>query len=116
MREIKFKFLMENGEVTKPYYLRELIDSNAYINIEYEYSSKIKQELQYAGLKDKNDIEVYRGDIIEDESGFKYEVIFDNEESRYGAKYKNKIYDMNKKQIIKTKVIGNIYENPELLK
>ena len=39
MREIKFKFLMENGEVTKPYYLRELIDSDSYINIECETMS-----------------------------------------------------------------------------
>ena len=59
MREIKFKFLMEDGQVTNPYYLRELIDSDSYVNIECEYSSKIKQELQYTGLKDKNGVDIY---------------------------------------------------------
>ena len=120
MREIKFKFLMENGEVTKPYYLKELIDSDAYINIECEYSCKIKQELQYTGLKDKNDVEIYEGDIIElicNESGCvltgKYICLFKDGCFKFkenGSDWVGTISDSN------IKVIGNIYENPELLK
>ena len=143
MREIKFKFLLENGEVTEPYYLKELIDSDAYINIECEYSSKIKQELQYTGLKDKNNVEIYEGDILttlyitpmgnitDILSNEIYLVEFKNGMFGYSSKTKfNPLEDF----IIKTKgeyisncgcktiynetiieVIGNIYENPELL-
>ena len=78
MREIKFKFLMENGEITRPYYLKELIDSDSYINIECEYSSRIKQELQYTGLKDKNKKEIYKDYLLKDDKGRLFQVIEDN--------------------------------------
>ena len=78
-REIKFKFLMEDGTVTEPYYLRELIDSDSYVNIECEWNSKIKQELQYTNRKDKNNVEIYEGDIIKGGVYLAYEVKWDHE-------------------------------------
>lgn len=120
MREIKFKFLMENGEVTKPYYLRELIDSDSYINIECEYSSKIKQELQYTGLKDKNDVEIYEGDIIR-VNKLTYDK--NNEFNTFIGIvefYKGCFHMSIQKMLLLSygedvEIIGNIYENPELL-
>lgn len=123
MREIKFKFLMENREITSPYYLKELIDSDSYINIECEYSSKIKQELQYTGLKDKNGVEIYEGDVLEafDILGEReiYPVIFidgafmgkrlDDEEFPYFYLFANKSLSET------YRVIGNIHENKDLL-
>ena len=117
MREIKFKFLMENGEITDTYYLKELIDSDSYINIECEYSSKIKQELQYTGLKDKNGVEIYEGDIIK-VNGNLYEVWHSGlafgliDKNKDFFEYMCQLCDMNGKVY---EVIGNIYENPELL-
>lgn len=140
MREIKFKFLMENGEITDTYYLKELIDSDSYINIECEYSSKIKQELQYTGLKDINNKEIYEDDIVIEKSypffGNAPEVTNSNQECdelNYvgvvtwddgyyldlktvsdrvrGLAIGNTLYDYENLE-----VIGNIYENPELLK
>lgn len=125
MREIKFKFLMENGEITDPYYLIELIDSDSYINIECEYSSsKIKQELQYTGLKDKNGIEIYEGDILElidwwDDSVSIHPVFYKNsafmcqrlDDKEFPFFYLQGNDDLKDGY----KIIGNIYENPELL-
>lgn len=125
MRENKFKFLLENGEVTQPYYLKELIDSDAYINIECEYSSKIKQELQYTGLKDKNDMEIYKGDIVKVCNGSINGIGM--KDKPYEIKWKpNKGWDMhlflwdnqgenNMDSTHWIEVIGNIYENKELL-
>ena len=118
MREIKFKFLMEDGEVTESYYLKELIDLDSYISVESEYSSKIKQELQYTGLKDKNGIEIYEGDIIEyDFNKFNYRIEFLNAEFIARRFYENieNLYPGEFDYGKECKVIGNIYENPELL-
>lgn len=70
---------------------------------------------QFTGLHDKNGEEIYEGDIVEcDDKGSKslHEVRFTSEkcdESRFGwdsvGWYENEI-----------EVIGNIYENPELIK
>jgi uncharacterized phage protein (TIGR01671 family) len=78
---------------------------------------------QYTGLTDSNDDPIYEGDIIIDNQKQKYEIIFDENHARYDLKvcgenklrgqtsYGTEIYE--KKHI---EVIGNIFENPELLK
>lgn len=69
--------------------------------------------VQYAGLKDIFGTEVFEGDIVTDLLGDKYEVRF-NEFCAFQL-YKNDDYFMAIYPGIKLNVIGNIYENPELL-
>lgn len=72
--------------------------------------------LQYTGVKDKNNIEIYEGDIVMDDSGYWYKVHFyrgcwdlitldlDDNESIHLFRFNSLI-----------EIVGNIYENPELL-
>lgn len=85
--------------------------------------------LQYTGLKDKNGKEIYEGDILLLEKGTKRTVFsvpggfaiesLDDDLNKYGKEIFVPIEGLSDEQnasfIKSTKVIGNIYENPELL-
>ena len=95
------------------------------INDHYGYVSSIQsfmdeeefEIMQYTGLLDKNGVEVYFNDIVEDEYGHRYEVVFEGDclrcngirRIRGGHKPKNRWFGRG------LKIIGNRYENPELL-
>ena len=82
--------------------------------------------MQFTGLKDKNEVQIYQGDIIAVNYGKEddinpadvntnieyYEVIFEN--GMYGAEGGESLYHyINNYEV---EVIGNIYQNPELIK
>jgi uncharacterized phage protein (TIGR01671 family) len=75
--------------------------------------------MQYTGLKDKNGVEIYEGDILEHAYGIKARVVFVVEHAAFLAHYiinDNAEYDYLEESRMKdVEVIGNIYENPELL-
>ena len=81
---------------------------------EYCYEWVYDYELmQYTGIKDKNNKEIYEGDIVEFYSNVEDEIITEKVEYHFGIYragdyFVGKIYN-------KCEVIGNIYENKDLL-
>lgn len=120
MREIKFKAWLPNiKKMTYEHTLEELTKGNLW-NTDGETNCSIIW-LQYTGLKDKNGKEIYEGDICNcreyecfgkvewnnEEAGFYFCVVVEG-----GGFEEEHLYDY----IDELEVIGNVYENSELMK
>ena len=73
-----------------------------------------KYLMQYTGLRDKNGKEIYEGDILNQGYGFKPFVIKDIRLDTIKIARMIK-FKQEHKNAVEIEVIGNIYENPELL-
>ena len=122
MRDIKFRawdnneewmvddmLLSFDGEI-----LTDDVQPNDTPYKEIELADEGRYELmQYTGMKDVKGVEIYEGDILQSEHYFKYKVVFKGDcwrcESLKNSRFKNRFIGRD------LKVIGNIYENPELL-
>lgn len=141
MREIKFRGWVHSlKKMSDVFYLTDIGEYQGDTMIDSRYDSVYSNIMQYTGLKDKNEKEIYEGDIVEwngydyesnpKEVRFKGEVTFvcnkqamlpetDEFVNGYFVKFdKNENGYRNLSQILQyqnTIIIGNIYENPELI-
>ena len=106
MREIKFRAwdgikMRGIGNLQDRFSIRN--DGVVNGNIEYIL-------MQYTGLKDKNGTEIYEGDILQRNDNSIAVVEFEN--GMFITKYDALMWELCENSPI---VIGNIYQNPELL-
>ncbi len=98
----------------------------------HEYSDEIKdaipydagdewtencEVMQFTGLLDKNGKEIYEGDIVKAENGFEHVKNYYNVEVKFST-YQNGVSECagTVYLALDREIIGNIFENPELVK
>jgi len=135
-RQIKFRAwdkknhtMVKVWEITWTGFDGEQVDSffavNPVVKGEYIIKQKAAILMQYTGLKDKNGVDIYEDDIVEITTtgitwGQEYlyigRVIFSRAAFAVAAINNNKNHIIGFNPNRPVKVIGNIYQNPELLK
>ena len=112
MREIKFRVWYDSS-MSPPVELKEMIGSIVkHPELALAFAESNSVIMQYTGLLDKDDKEIYEGDILKTDDGDVYEIIF-NEGGFWPRDWDD---DWVADWITEWKVIGNIHENKELLK
>jgi len=111
--EIKFRLLNKDTGLTDIYTLKKLI-ATTWRKGNFSFRGR------FTGLHDKNGKEIYEGDILSYPTHGGYYLIkwlYEDEECGFGCEGDKPSYNYMLPVVWKEmKVVGNIYENPELLK
>ena len=109
MREIKFRIWDINARKWLKSFNIDLLDIPKF---------NLAEVNQYTGLKDKNNKEIYEGDVLFESFGEKYhKVVFENGSFRaeFEGDFEEYSFDLIDVVAQGCEIVGNIYQNPELL-
>lgn len=113
MREIKFRMWID--------YDKKMISWNelCQLNLQnvFRLPSNRKYLMQYTGLKDKNGVEIYEGDIVnivlEENINIVEKAVIEYHGAGFYGVTNSDMWELDGYQYIE--ILGNIYDNPELL-
>ncbi len=106
--EIKYRLFDKDKNITKIYTLSKLINTT-FRKGNFEYRGT------FSGLKDKNRVEIYEGDIVDSDVGIG-EIAWNKTGLSLFSLPRETSRGIFAISYHAVKIIGNIYENPELLK
>ena len=115
-RELKFRFwsLKDKCFVKSP---RMWCRIDGTIDVEYNHGDVISQ--QFTGLKDKKGAEIYEGDIVQDNQGQYYRIVFEVKLAKFDLSIEGLVNTLSKwsyhTQVWESNILvvkGNIFENP----
>ena len=123
MREIKFRAWDTYKKIWIEYKIHEgivfFLDKSTGVWVgKYDKRYKEFDLMQYTGLKDMKGKEIYEGDILFESFGEKYyKVVFENGSFRaeFEGDFEEHSFDLIDVVAQGCEVVGNIYENPELI-
>ena len=118
MREIKFRGYDEENKCWRYGHLFETVEGirrcyNIVEGREVKYYVSPESIGQYTGLHDKNGKEIYEGDILQSDGGLVGKVVFDD--GTFSCRSKKLLF-WSASGFEDDLTIGNIHENPELIK
>lgn len=106
--DIEYLYRSESGAVTT------VVDNNGN---HYEVGTTVVL-MQYTGLKDKNGVEIYEGDVVGYRDGeWSFDAVVEWGDHGWYMRgiWPNDNFNFDDTEPRKLQVIGNIYQNPELL-
>lgn len=115
-RKAIFEVVLINYVTKKVTYLFERVGH--LLNIRHDKFNDVEL-MQYSGLTDMMEKEIYEGDILFESFGERYyKVVFENGSFRaeFEGEFEEHSFDLIDVVAQGCKIVGNIYENPELLK
>jgi uncharacterized phage protein (TIGR01671 family) len=119
MRKIKFRaWDKEKGKIISNPIINDIDSATNYIGLNTLFEKFLNRNfkiMQFTGLKDKNEKEIYEGDVVKD-VGIIGEIIYVECSFRINPEGNKKIeFTESLLNYDNLEVIGNIHENPELL-